>query len=549
MKHRFFKSKRSKWLLIFGLLTLLILAVLPFIPYPYSQFFEKKASRTTGSTTIDTRYMSEVTGIETPKDMQRQYKRHSEEYKYSIDDDLAVMFAYPDPNIRWTGMVFIHHFPSVSEVVLDYDGNVIFEQITSPLARARMDGLLNDIAFVQRLQNQMNEIWELDDPGEGVLGLVDSLQAAGFKVEFLGGRPQTLFDASMFLIRVNDKDISVYEFDHEAARRAISDNISPDGYEFTQQEGEKSIIIHIEYLDEPNFWTKKNLLVQYLGQDKIIIDSLSSALGDPITDHGVGETDICNLSPFPDLVFPRQEPVEGLREVMEAELVGSFVLDNGCLRVESLYNDDSYLPVWPPDFALEHEDDTLVIVDGNGNKVAQVGEEVYMGGGIGSESSLPDCVRQQLTSSCHGPFWIVGEGVRPNLRYDSDLINLEFFPFDNRSVILISKNPILDEWVAEQSVISGVLRLYHPQRCPRIQSESGHTDYLPIWPTAYSIQMTDGQVEILNGSGDVVAQEGAEVIFHGGPIPPGWDSKRNRQLYYNIPGDCFGPYWIINEIP
>jgi len=284
MKYRFFNLKRIILLCFFELLILLVLVAL-FMPYPYSQLFEKSDSSTTGSNTIDARYMSEVNGIANPEDMRRQYKRHPAEHKFAIDDDLVVMFAYPDANIRWTGMVFIHHFPSVSEVVLDYDGNRIYEQVSSPEAQLRMDDLLNDNAFVDDLQIQLSEIWDLSNPGTEVLGLVDSLEATGNKIEFLGGRPQTLFDASMFLIRMNDQDIRVYEFDDEAARRNVSDNISPDGYEFSQQEGEVTTVIHIEYLGQPNFWGKERLLVQYLGTDQTIIEFITAELGPPLTTH------------------------------------------------------------------------------------------------------------------------------------------------------------------------------------------------------------------------------------------------------------------------
>ncbi len=91
------------------------------------------------------------------------------------------------------------------------------------------------------------------------------------------------------------------------------------------------------------------------------------------------------------------------------------------------------------------------------------------------------------------------------------------------------------------------IRLYFPQRCPRIKSESGVTDYLPIWPLGYSLQIVDGLVEVRNASGELVAREGEEVVLHGGGPPHSWDSEQYRQLHYNTPGDCYGPYWIVME--
>jgi hypothetical protein len=43
--------------------------------------------------------------------------------------------------------------------------------------------------------------------------------------------------------------------------------------------------------------------------------------------------DICTPLNIPDIAFPRQEPLEGERAKMEAELVGDLVLSKGCLYI------------------------------------------------------------------------------------------------------------------------------------------------------------------------------------------------------------------------
>jgi len=255
--------------------------------------------------------------------------------------------------------------------------------------------------------------------------------------------------------------------------------------------------------------------------------------------------ELCDTPGEPDIPFPRQEAVDGFREVMEAELVGDLVLKGGCLRIESIYNEDSYLPVWPPEFTLGEASGVITILDGEGQVVARVGEEIYMGGGIGAANAIADCARRQLPDTCGGPFWIVGEGVRPNLQFDSALIIPEIIRMTSRTAILIHKYPLLDSWVKEPSTITGELHLYPPQRCPRIISDSGMTDALPIWPANYSLHINEDQVEILDGAGQVIAREGEQVTLYGGYIPISWDSEEYRRLYYDVPGDCFGPYWIV----
>jgi len=264
--------------------------------------------------------------------------------------------------------------------------------------------------------------------------------------------------------------------------------------------------------------------------------------------HSAKEIDICATPSVPGVAFPRQGPVEGIRVVMEAELIGDLVLVNGCLRVNSIYSDGSVLPIWPPEFTLKAEKDEIQVLDGAGQVVAHVGEEVYMGGGGGSATSLADCVRQQLPADCTGPYWIVGEGVRPNLRHDSDLFTLDVISTTERSFLLLRKKPVLDEWAEGDSLIAGKLVLYDYQRCPRVTSDSGLTDYLLLWPPDYGAHVENGEVEIVDGSGQVVARVGEEVVLGGGGIPRDWDSEKYRQLYYELPGDCHGPYWIVEKV-
>jgi len=257
--------------------------------------------------------------------------------------------------------------------------------------------------------------------------------------------------------------------------------------------------------------------------------------------------DVCSPPDVPDITFPRQQPVDGFREVMEAELIGDLVTQDGCLRIDSLYGDDSFLPVWPPEFKLVLDSRTIVILDGDGNVVGRVGEEIYMGGGTGSIDAIPDCIRQKMPVACNGPYWVVGSGVRLNIQSDPELIDITVVTTTERTGIYLSKTPVLDEWVKEPGTTAGKLRLYTPQRCPRIQSESGPTDYLLIWPPAYSLQFKDDLVEVIDSSGKLVAREGDDLVLTGGPIPHTWESEYYRQLYYEIPGDCYGPYWIVSE--
>ena len=263
--------------------------------------------------------------------------------------------------------------------------------------------------------------------------------------------------------------------------------------------------------------------------------------------RSAGEIDICATPDVPDVAFPRQGPVEGPRVVMEALLIGRLVLVDGCLRIESFHSGESLLPIWPPEFDLAAEGEEIQVLDGEGRVVARVGEEVYMGGGGGSAAALAGCVREQLPDACTGPYWIVGEGVRPNLVRESDLFTLEEVETPARSFFLLHKQPLLDGWIEGQSQTTGKLVLWDYDRCPRIMTESGLGNYLPLWPPDYSATEEDGAIAIVDGSGQVVARVGEEVTLGGGPIPHSWDSEEYRQLFHELPGDCSPPYWIVGE--
>jgi len=261
--------------------------------------------------------------------------------------------------------------------------------------------------------------------------------------------------------------------------------------------------------------------------------------------HSARETDVCAPSSVPGVAFPRQEPVEGIRATMEAELIGNLVLVDGCLRVNSIYGQASTLPVWPPEFTITADEDEIQVHDGDDQVVARVGQEVYMSGGEGSANSMPDCVREQLPAVCTGPYWIVGDTVRPNLRHDSELFSLDVISTTDHTLLFLGQKPALDEWADGDSVVAGTLVLYDYQRCPRVVSDDGLTDYVPLWPPDYGARVENGEFEILDGSGQAVARVKEEAVLAGASIPMVWDSEQYQRLRRELPGDCYGPYWVV----
>ena len=109
----------------------------------------------------------------------------------------------------------------------------------------------------------------------GYIELVDKLRAAGATVEPNSTVEQPFFEVSGQMIKIDGADVQVFEFPDEATRESVSSLITPEG-----QPNPTSIV---DWVDQPNFWAKGQIIVLYVGKDQSVIERLSQVLGDPIT--------------------------------------------------------------------------------------------------------------------------------------------------------------------------------------------------------------------------------------------------------------------------
>jgi len=254
------------------------------------------------------------------------------------------------------------------------------------------------------------------------------------------------------------------------------------------------------------------------------------------------DKDLLLTPPVPGIAFPRQKPAEGFREYMMAQLVGTLRLEGACLYVQSL-GGENLLPIWPPEFTLRMEGDLVLVIDGEGQVAARAGEEVYMSGGGGGAD---EWVLQQIPPACRGEYFVVGNEVRPNLRYDSDLFALDVVSDTARTVLFLRYKPALDEQVVDAVSASGKLVAYDYRRCLHLQTDWGPGEVMLLWPADWSVRVDGETIAVLDGTGQVVARMGDEVRLRGRAIPHDADVAIYRQLIDELPGDCIGASWLVD---
>lgn len=251
--------------------------------------------------------------------------------------------------------------------------------------------------------------------------------------------------------------------------------------------------------------------------------------------------------PVPGIAFPRQKPTEGFRECMEALLIGTLQLEDGCLYVRSLQGEERVLPIWPPEFTLRTEGEQVLVIDAEGQVAARVGEEVSMGGGHVPLSD--EWVLGQIPPACRGDeYFIVGCEVRPNLMTGATLLDVDQIVFDGRTLLFLRAKPALDEQMVGSERLTGKLVSYDYRRCLHLQTESGPGSYTLLWPAGWSVQVADGRATVVDEAGQAMARLGDTVSLRGRPVPQTMESPVYSQLIAELPGDCVGASWVVDGI-
>ena len=122
-------------------------------------------------------------------------------------------------------------------------------------------------------------------------------------------------------------------------------------------------------------------------------------VGDEVTAFSLdGPTSLTLDLPEGELHFRRQEGTLGGQTSWQALAVGELVLDGSCLRLKAVEVDEDFFIVWPPGFTPHLHRGTVHVRNGGGRIIAQVGDELTMGGGT--------LAVDDDETGCPGPVWL-----------------------------------------------------------------------------------------------------------------------------------------------
>jgi hypothetical protein len=246
----------------------------------------------------------------------------------------------------------------------------------------------------------------------------------------------------------------------------------------------------------------------------------------------------------PRIAFPRQAPVEGVRTMMTAMLVGTLMERDGCLWVQSVFGEEPVLPIWPPEFLLQSEEGGLIVSDGQNVRVA-VGDEVRMGGG--HTPSVEGALLEQIPDACRGAYFVVGSGFGPNLIQDSDLFRLELLSPGQHATLGLYYLPQFWSQLQVAGPLSGTLVRYHHQRCIQLQTGNGPGPATLLWPEGWQVSAEAEGAVVRDARDNVVAQLGDSLSVNGRAVSQEWESVIYRRAVNELPADCCCTYFLVES--
>jgi hypothetical protein len=107
---------------------------------------------------------------------------------------------------------------------------------------------------------------------EDQASLIDALRTGGAEVELGDTVEQAFFTVAGQILKVNGKDVQVFEYESPEKMEADAAQVASDGGSIGTS--------MVTWVEPPHFFKSGRVLVLYVGEDKAVIDLLKGALGE-----------------------------------------------------------------------------------------------------------------------------------------------------------------------------------------------------------------------------------------------------------------------------
>jgi hypothetical protein len=121
--------------------------------------------------------------------------------------------------------------------------------------------------------------------------LIEQLRAAGAQVEPGETLQADFLGVESRMLKVNGADVQVWEFIDEQSAQAAASTIQANGYIIGNAA--------VDWIDQPNFFSRGRVVVLYVGKDAAMIELLTKVVGEPITGANMWQQ---SGTPQPDVV-------------------------------------------------------------------------------------------------------------------------------------------------------------------------------------------------------------------------------------------------------
>ena len=113
----------------------------------------------TAVVSAEPRPVATVSGTESPETVGIRPEHFPEEHRWQVSDSVVALFAYQNGLTDWGAAAFVMHVPSLSVVMIGWDGAISREVVFGDEARAALDAVLLNEELMAGIVARINERW------------------------------------------------------------------------------------------------------------------------------------------------------------------------------------------------------------------------------------------------------------------------------------------------------------------------------------------------------------------------------------------------------